>query len=151
MTLHIDNLFSLVESHAQQTGMFQRVNGHEPKNAPGNGMHCAVWLDTIEPVAMSGADNVSIVVVFNVQLYLNFLQKPEDGIDPKLVKAVDAMMTKYVGDFEFGGEVRNLDIFGSSGWKFEAKAGYIDIDGKKYRVITIQLPVIINDAWAEVA
>lgn len=151
MTLRIDEILSNIESHAKKTGYFQRVNGHEPKNAPGNGVHCAIWLNTIEPVETSALNSVSVVVVFNIQLYLNFIAKPEDGIDPKLVKAVDAMMTEYAGDFEVGGEARNIDFFGSSGFKFEGRAGYLDIDSKKFRVVTIQLPIIINDAWAEVA
>lgn len=149
--LQIDAMLNIVTSHARAVKKFQRVNGHEPKSAPGNGLHCATWLDTIEAIELSGADQVSVVVVFTVQLYSNFVQKPEDGIDPGLVNALDALMSAYVGDFELGGKARNLDIFGSSGFKFQARAGYVDIDGKKYRTIEITLPYLVNDAWAEVA
>jgi len=32
-----------------------------------------------------------------------------------------------------------------------ALAGYLNQDGKLYRVMTVTLPIIINDIWAQVA
>lgn len=151
MSLNIDTLMDKITSHAQATALFDTVSGHEPKNAPGNGLHAAVWLGEIEPIESSAIDKVSIVVVFNVRIYSSFLSEPYDAIDPNLAKAVDTLVTAYCGDFELGGNARNIDIFGSSGYKLKADPGYLNQDGKLYRVFVITVPVLINDIWTETA
>ena len=74
-----------------------------------------------------------------------------DAIDPNLVKALNALFAAYAGDFELGGDARMVDLRGAEGAQLSAKAGYLNQDQKLYRVFTITLPVIINDAWDEVA
>jgi hypothetical protein len=140
-------------SHVAASGHFDRVAGHEPKNAPGRGLSAAVWVDRIAPVpAGSGLSRTSALVVLNVRAYTNMLADPPDAIDPNLVAAVDALMTAYSGDYDLGGLVRNVDLLGAAGGDgMSAQAGYIQQDGKLFRVFTITLPLIISDVWEQVA
>jgi len=150
MAINADAISAQVISHAGATGMFESVNGHEPKNAPGNGLNAAIWLQSIEPFpGGSGLNAVTICLTFTIRIYLNFQSQPYDSIDPAIIKAADALMTRYSGDFQLGGEVRDVDLFGESGNKLKCTAGYLDQDGKKFRVFVITLPLIVNDVWAE--
>ena len=142
----VDTLFDKVQSHAMALGIFDAVNTYEPKSAPPV-LACAIWVDTIEPVTSSGLASTSGKVVLNVRLYGSMLQRPYGEIDPKAVKAVNTLIAAYSGDFDFGQTVRNVDLLGQHGHRLMAKAGYIPIDGKLYRVMTVTLPVIINDMW----
>ncbi|WP_405611363.1 hypothetical protein [Streptomyces sp. NBC_01508] len=148
-TATVANITDRVVSHAMQTGLFEQVNQAEPKNAPGHGLSAAVWPDKITPVRTSGLDSVSGRLVYTVRIYSPLLSRPEDEIDPAMINAVDALFTAYCGDFTLDGLVRNVDIFGSDGIGLDAQAGYLIVEGGEYRVITITLPLIVNDLWTE--
>lgn len=139
-------------SHALGTGLFERVNLREPKSAPGNGLTAAIWGDRIGPVpAGSGLTQTSGRVVFNLRLYQSMLAEPQDLIDPTMLSAVDALMGAYSGDFSLGENVRNIDLLGAHGVALEAQAGYLNQDGRLFRVYTMTVPVIINDMWEQIS
>lgn len=145
----VDDLFSRIVSHALRLGRFESVNQHEPKNKPGNGLRAAVWVESIEPVTSSGLASVSGRVTFSFRIYQNFKSEPEEAIDPDVLKACNDLMREYSGDFDLGTTVRHIDIFGSAGFGLSARAGYLDIDRSLYRVMTLTIPIIINDLWTE--
>lgn len=150
MGLVLQDVLDHVVSHAMTTGHFDRVNSHEPKSAPGNGLYCSVWVDNVR-MATSGLDVVSATVVFKVRVGSNMIAEPQDGIDPQIMNAVDALMTNYIGDFTFDGTVRSIDVFGSEGEGLSVDAGYVEQDKKMFRIMDITLPVTINDLWTETA
>ncbi|HYF74744.1 MAG TPA: hypothetical protein VD864_18095 [Nocardioides sp.] len=139
-------------SHAKGTGLFDRVNKHEPKNAPGRGLTCAIWVDRIEPArGRSGLRYTDVRVVMNVRIYTTMLQNPQDAIDPTVMKAVDVMMRAYTGDFGLGHDDRFIDLLGmTQGHPLFGQSGYINIDNKVYRVFTLTVPVIQSNAWEQV-
>lgn len=143
-------LTSAVTSIAMQTGKFRSVNTHEPKSAPGSGLRCAVWAQEISPVgAASGLAATSGYVVMNVRAYGNMLQKPEDEIDPRLMSAATVLIGAYSADFTLGGTCRNIDLLGSYGQELRAVAGYLDIGGTMFRIVTLTVPCIVNDMWTQ--
>lgn len=144
----VATLVDKVTSHAAATGAFRRVNSHEPKAAPGNGLTYAVWPDTIEPIgAASGLASVSGYVVLTGRIYGNMLMKPEDEIDPRILTAASTLINAYIGDFNFGDTVRNVDLFGMYGQKLRAQAGYATIASTVYRIMDVTIPVVINDMY----
>jgi hypothetical protein len=148
--MDVATIVSQLTSHAKKTGLFTSVNTHEPKSAPANGLTCCIWAETIGPVkGGSGLDITSAYVVMSVRIYMSMLQQPYDAIDPKMIQAVDKMMSEYSGSFTLGGNVRAVDLFGMYGTSLSSRAGYINQDGKMYRIVTISLPLIINDTWTE--
>lgn len=98
---------------------------------------------------MSGLHSVSGVVVIDARVYTGFRAQPFDAIDPKAVAASMEMLARYGGDFNFGGAAgtRNVDIFGSSGFKLSCIAGFLELDRVVFRVMTTTIPVIINDMF----
>lgn len=152
MSLDIRTILGAVESHALQSGYFEDVNGHEPKSAPQNGLTCAIWVEQIGPArGGSGLDSTSVRLALFVRLYTPMLQQPEDAIDPDLMTALDALMAAYSGDFTLDGMLREVDLMGRYGDPLSARAGYLTTSGAEYRVMTITLPLIVNDLWEQVA
>jgi hypothetical protein len=146
--MDIAGIVDAVASHVASLGY--PTNKHEPKAAPTHGITAAVWMDGLKPdPANSGLSETTVVLTLCVRLYTPMGQQPYDQIDPQMLIAVDQLMSAYSGDFELGGEVRNIDLLGKSGAALSAKAGYLDMNGQLNRVVTITVPMIINDAWAQ--
>ncbi len=139
-----------LESHASRLGMFDRVNTHEPKSAPGRGFTCAIWAGSIGRAPnKSGLDATTARVEWLIRLYTSMLADPPDAIDPNIMIATDSLLLALNADFMLGGTVRNIDLLGQAGEPLRAEAGYINQDGKLSRVMTIFTPVLINDAWPQ--
>ncbi len=66
-----------------------------------------------------------------------------------MVAAVDELLTQYSGDFTLGGQVRDVDLLGAHSPGLMAEAGYINQDGKLMRIMTITLPIVVNDLWVQ--
>jgi len=140
-----------VVSHALSTGFFERMNKHEPKTAPPDGLTGAVWFASIEPVRSNPSlISTSVRLVVTVRIYCGMIQEPQDGIDEQVMTAVDALMNAYTGDFTLDGLIREIDLLGQHGAPLSALAGYLMIDKKMMRVVDIQVPMIISDAWMQV-
>lgn len=161
MSLNSEAILDAVVSHAMSLGVFERVNQHEPKNAPGNGITAAVWIQRIRP-APSGLSATSAYIVWTVRLYVPMMQEPQDQIDPAAIRAVDALLNAYTGEFELGldqtavgaesGTVRCVDLLGNQGGEpLSAEAGYIEVGTTMYRSIDVTVPVIVNDVWTQEA
>ena len=151
MTFDPSATFDGLVSHAMASGLFERVNGHEPKNAPGNGLSAAVWADRITPLRSSGLASTSVRVSFSVRVYSNMVSEPQDAIDPNILSAVTSLMAAYSRNFTLDGGARNIDLLGSEGVPMSAQAGYLNQDGRLYRVLTITVPILYNDEFEQVA
>lgn len=149
MSLGLADLMDVACSHAQASGWFDQVTGHEPKNLPGGNLACAIWVDEVRPIPASGLAATSALVVLAVRLSTPMLAEPQDEIDPTLLSAADALLAAYSGDFTFGGLVRAVDLLGAHGVALRGKAGYLNQDGVILRVFQITLPLIVNDLWAQ--
>lgn len=148
--MNIQAIFDAVQSHALATGLFDRVNTAEPKAAPGTGLTCSIWFSSIAPVPRrSGLAATSARLALSVRVYGSMLAEPADAIDPALVTVVDALITAYQGDFDLNGTVAEVDVLGAYGEGLTGTGGYLEIDGKLMRVVTINLPVIVNDAYTQ--
>lgn len=154
----INQVIDKIVSYALASGRFDSVNGHEPKSAPGNGIVFAVWAQAIRPARLSGLAATSALVQFQGRIYIPFNQQPYDMIDPQVMAATTDLMSAFSGDFNFGGaaNVRYVDLLGAEGANLgssglAALAGYVEIDRRMYRIMTITIPIVINDAFTQVA
>lgn len=151
MSLDIRGVLDAIESHALASGYFTAVNGAEPKSPPDtSGITCAVWVEQIGPArGGSGLTSTSIRLCFYVRLYTGMLTDPPEAIDPNLMTALDALMAAYSGDFTLGDLVREVDLLGQYGDPLSARAGYLVEGGTEFRVMTIVLPLVVNDLWLQ--
>lgn len=148
MALSSSQLINALTSHASTLGVFDVVQGHEPKNAPGSHLSFAVWIQDYAP-ASSGLASGSFRLTFNIRIYSSMLQEPADAIDPEMMDAVDLLLADYVGNFTLSGLIREVDYRGIDGNPLKVEAGYVSQDGKVYRVMTIYVPMVINDLYPE--
>jgi hypothetical protein len=153
MAIEAQDLIDRIASHAMQLGLFDRVNQHEPKSAPGRGLTCAVWIDRIEPArGRSGLASTTARVTFSVRVYTSMLQNPQDAIDPQVMIATDLLFEAYSSDFQLGNSSRWVDLLGATqGHPLFSQSGYINIDNRVMRVMTITVPVIVENAWPQAA
>lgn len=148
MSIAITAILNAVSSHAMASGHFEQVNGHEVANAPGFGITVEIWVQRVGPVpAASGLASTSALVLLNVRLRMP-ATVPDDYIDPAMTIAASDLIGAYSGDFELGGNARNIDLLGAYGTPVQAVAGWLQQDGM-YRVYTIDLPVVVNDLWTQ--
>jgi hypothetical protein len=144
----VSDLVAQCESHLMRSGLFDRVNWHEPKSSPGVGVTAATWFTATTPVR-SGLVSTTVRVELLVRMYMPMLREPMDDIDPAMMRALDVLMRQYSGDFTLGGEVRNVDLLGEHGTPLQARSGYLRVDSTLYRVVDITLPLIVNDLWEQ--
>lgn len=152
MTLDITPPLKAIESLVSALALFEAVNLHEPKNAPGKGLRVAIFLDEIGPSPQaSGQAATAGRVVFKARVFSPMISKPEGMIDQNLGNAVAKIMEALTGGFALGGTVRNIDLLGETGTPLSAKGGYVDIDATKYRFMDITIPLVFNDVWSQEA
>lgn len=147
----INDVLSRIESLALDSGYFDDVNGHEPKSSPGTKVTFAVWVQNIIPVESSGLAITSGLFILNGRIYMSMMRKPYEIIDPKITAAASYIIGRMNASFQLGGNdgVRAIDLLGMAGTKLSAAAGYVEIDRQMLRVMTITIPIIINDMWAQ--
>ena len=151
MSLNTAAILDALKSHASASGLFDRVNGHESANAPGNGLTAEFWwVRTTAAAASSGLASTSAVVVFTGRIYLPSTT-PQDETDIAVLNATDALIGAYSGDFELGGLVRNVDLLGQHGAQLSAAAGWLPRDSVTYRTSDITIPLVVNDLWTQSA
>ncbi len=153
MALNTKATRDALESRLLATGVFRRVNAHEPKSAPDTDLSAAVFVQSVGPdPTASGLAATSALVVYQVRIYLGMINEPQDDIDLAVVVALDTIFEDLSGDFDLGGNARNIDLLGSAGTGgLNATAGYVTVDSTMYRVLDISVPIIHNDVWTQTA
>lgn len=142
---------SAAMSHAQSLGVFGQVLGHEPVSAPGSGLTYAMWVGPVQPIPeRSGLNSVSARLELRGRVFLPADTEPMDDVDVMVTDAVSKLMGAYCGDFTLGGLVAEIDVLGAYGALLSSDTGYTSFGGgTTYRVATLTIPLIINDAWTE--
>lgn len=150
MTLDFTPALKRIESLISATGLFGSVNLHEPKNAPGKDLVCAVFLDEIRPVPQESGQNATTgCVVFKARVFKPMLSQPAGAIDQVVGHAAGRIMEELSGDIELQDNVKYVDLLGATGTPLSAKGGYLTIDTTMFRIMDITIPLIINDIWAQ--
>lgn len=149
------NLFLAMRSQASSSGLFDRVIGHEPKNAPGNRLSYSIRLGPIAPVP--GASGLAatagrVVIEGRIQVPQSFGDSAaEDKIETAMTHAIVGIIGQYSKSITVGGTVMEIDLLGMYGVPLAASnVGYVEQDGTHYRVADITIPVIIDALWTQV-
>ena len=149
----VQEIYDAVVAHVMQSGYFQRVNSAEATRSPTSaGLYADIWINTIESVgAMSGLSVSAARLMFTIRTYMTLNVRNPDLIDPKMVRAVSGLMRQYHDDFDFGGIIRNVDLFGTYGVGLIAFSGYMTNmeNTEKYRTFDIMVPCLVNDVWPQ--
>jgi hypothetical protein len=150
MALDVLPYMRKVADHCARTGAIDTINKHEPKSAPGRGMHAALWIQQVGP-ADSGLASTSAKVTIMLRFYQNALMRPMDAIDPLIWRAAGLVIGRLTADVTLDDTARCIDLLGHYGVPLSAIAGYAMVDQTMYRVVDVTIPVILNDVWEQVA
>lgn len=153
-TFDVREVLAPIISHGKAIGRLHVVAGHEPKRAPSGKLSAAVWVQSTDPVPSSGLNSTTIRLVVQARIYASMTSEPQDAIDPDMTNAAIEWVARLVGDLKLGGggegaSTRSIDVRAIHGVGLGAQAGYIEQDGKLFRVYTITVPVLVNDVWTE--
>lgn len=151
MSLDTTAIIHALTSDAKQLGVFAKVNGSEPRNAPGKGMYLTYRLDRVRPARSSGLSSTSVLVVVAARIQSPLLAEPQDQVDPGISKALDRLINRYATGFTLGGLIRAVDIRGMEGIALEGRYAYIEQDRRQFRTFELAIPMIVNDVWDETA
>lgn len=152
MTLSVNPLMDALVDVCLTLGRFESVNKHEPKGNLSGGKIAAMWVQSIIPLkGEGGLDSTTVRAEFTLRIYGNMLQEPQDEIDPEISDAAELVMSTLSGDFNLGGLAREVDLLGAYGTPLSARAGYIVLSQKLYRVMDVTVPIIVDNVWTQVA
>lgn len=147
----IEAVFTKTSSWLAGLGVFDRVTGAEPKSAPGRGVSCGLWVQRVAVANSSGLANSTGHLTLFARIYTDMLQEPSGAIDPRILRATALVYGRLIGGFTLDGLIQMVDVRGAHGQLLDAQAGYLTMDSKMYRIMTITIPMIINDCWPEEA
>jgi len=151
MAFDLTATLDVLRSHAQASGWFAAVTGHEPKSAPevGDQLFASFWLNGLSPVRSSGLASTSALLDLQARLYASAFVEPRDAVELVMGKVAIDFMGRVSGDFTLGGNVRDVDLLGGYGAGLNMRMGYLDQDGKKYRIAVVSIPCIVNDLFTQ--
>lgn len=141
-------LFEAIRSMAKKLGVFPAdVPTHDPESPPPQGqLFCSIALGPVRAITSSGLAAVSGQVTLMVHVWSGARNRPTDSVDPAVLGATCLLMGAFAGGFTLGGTVRDIALM-----QMSAAPGYVNFEGKEFRVMSITLPIEVNDMFAEVA
>ena len=99
----------------------------------------------------AAARGLPLLVLCTARIYTPILTQPPDSIDSNMMNALSALVAAYTDGFTLGALVKQIDLLGQYGTPLSAASGYQDWDNTQYRVITLTIPVVVNDVWIQSA
>ena len=152
MSVGADVALGRLRDHAKLLGSFEVARLGEFKQAPPNGLCFAVWGQRLgsSPVG-SGLDATAALLQCTCRIYMPLSHRPEDEIETKVLAAADGYLGRINGGFTLGGIARNVDLLGEAGELPVWEMGHVNIDNKLFRIADLNLRIIFNDVWTQVA
>jgi hypothetical protein len=157
--LAMEKVLPMVRGIPKKLGAFDIVDGHEPLNAPGRGLHVFSWAGPVRLVgAASGLSSAAMLVNFSVRIQTLAIApkgQSNNDIDKRLLRGTGVLFDAYIKHFRLPDHtgtklVRNIDIFGAYSQGLTMTPGYLNSDGTIFRVGVINLPLLLNDEYDEV-
>lgn len=148
------DITEVLQSHAMKLGRFDNVFGAEPKAKPGTGVNAAIWVQSFYPrSAPHGLATTSMVLTMTFRVYTDLFAEHPDVIDPRMMEAVGQFITLVSADFTLDGmsNVQAVDLAGAFSNGLGGQAGYAEISGTMFRIFTVDIPIILNDVFEQVA
>lgn len=152
MSVDVEGTLTRLVDHAKKLGVFEVARATEFKSAPPNALCFALWVQDLgsSPVG-SGLAATDALLRCSARIYFPMTHKPESEIEGKVFGAAGGYLGRLNGDFTLGGTVRNIDLLNEVGDPLRWIGGYLAIDNKISRIADLNVNVIFNDSWEQVA
>ena len=127
-----------IQKHLGGTQRLPSVGIGEPMEPPED-LHAAIMLSAYSnPTTVLNA-SVELRSVI-VRIYINALREPREEIEFDLDEAVSELHSDILGDFELGGDIRNIEPT-----LMTVTFGYQSIGGVMFRIADILIPMTVDD------
>lgn len=147
MSVDTKAIMSKLATIGQKSGLFVKVSKYEPRGQPGSKVTLSLISGPMAPIKSSGLNNASLRWQIDGRVYMPMNYEPAEDLDVILTAAAAKYLEALCGEFTLGGLIRCIDVFGSDGPGLSATPGYIQQGEKLYRVITLEIPLLINQQW----
>jgi hypothetical protein len=137
-------------THVKALGGIDRVQEFDPTNAPGKGLTACLVAATGDPRPPTGLAASALKLVWTVRFMMPPSQ-PLGSVDPKLLGKATNLITRLAADLTLGGLVRVIDLRGMAGTSIDLRFGWVEIGGTLYRLLDVNVPLVINDVFPESA
>lgn len=152
MSVDVTGALRKLLDHAKILGVFEVARLTEFKSAPPNALCFALWVQRLgsSPVG-SGLSSTNALLRATARIYFPMTHRPEDEIETRVFSAAAGYLGRINADFTLDGTVRDVDLLGEVGDVPTWEGGHVNIDGKIFRVADLNMNVIMNDSWEQVA
>ena len=152
MAYDIKATLDQVLTHLLASGYAGQALILEPKSPPsGAGITCALWMTSTGVVQIMAGRNTVEVHTVNVRLYRNMLSEPQEAIELELAQAASELLADFIGEYDLGANIRNVDVAGQFGTPIGTQWGYVQISGVMFRIVDITLPLVVDGSATAVA
>ena len=138
MVVKMKDTLLTIQEHLRGTQRLPSVGIGEPMDPPED-MHAAVFLGPYSNPATTLNGSIELRSVI-VRIYLNALEEPREEIEFKMDEAASELHSDLLGDFELGGDVRNIEPT-----LMTVTFGYQSIGGVMFRIVDILIPMTVDD------
>ena len=138
MVVKMKDTLRKIEGYLKGTQRLPSVSIGEPMDPPED-LHAAIMLSAYSNPATTLNGSIELRSVI-VRIYINALQEPREEIEFKLDEAVSELHSDILGDFDLGGDIRNIEPT-----LMTVTFGYQSIAGVMFRIADILIPMTVDD------
>ena len=138
-------------SECRASGGFDGVSTHELRKPPTQRFVLGAWWLRTRPIPQrSGLAATSVLITLQARIYMP-LQGDPDQLDTELWRRTDLIYARMHQGLVFTEDQHEIDILGAFSDGVTADAGWVPMpDNTSVRVADINVPIIVNDAYAQV-
>ena len=147
MAFDIKNTLHAVETYVQNLGLFSTVQIGEPKQAVGQGLHAAIYMQSVSIIMIYVGGETRESHIVQLRVYKDMLAEntdPQNNLESELASVVSKLMENLLGDTDLESSIMSIDAGGMDGGSMTATDGYLTLGGVMYRVVDINIPLIVN-------
>lgn len=128
------------------------LDSSPPANIPVNRDVCSFWPEYVEAYPEgSGLATTAMKANIIVRLWKNkAVLSLNDPVDALLLALADSILSQFHGDLVNTSHDWYVDVEGETGKSMGFKTGFVKLSGAIYRVIDVDIPIVINDFYTQV-
>lgn len=128
-----------IQSFLQASARFRAVTIGEPF-APPEGLQCAILLESYAIPQLTLASTIERRTLI-IRIYTAASEESREATEFLLDDAVSEVIESFLGDFDLGGAIRNIEPTGIT-----CRFGFQTIQQQLYRIADISLPMTVDDS-----
>ena len=148
MAFNINATLGALRSFVAASGYVNSHEKGEPVQPPAAPIHAAIYMQSTAVVALTLSTTIELHVA-NVRIYMKAFTEPRESTETQMANIVSNLMEDFLGDFNLGDTIRNIDAAGQYGASLTTDWGYVGINETAqnqvmYRTVNITVPMIVD-------